>query len=283
MPNSKKELKETEEENKKVKNTKSKSKSVESKKANKKTDKKLGKKEVNKTTKKQTNKKVEKSKKDKTKEDKKHEYLMEYYDLPYKYNETVVKILVQTPKRLFVYWEVSEKDKKTYLNAFGEDFFNQTYPVLLVHNEELNYTFEVPINDFANSWYLDIKDPKTKYVVQLGRKFRNAKEIKAIPEVVQKEHIDLRNDFVYITDSNKLEAPNDHILFEKLPNQITYRNVKTGEENKKDISDIFEKLDEHYKENKLKEMYKELYGESTFEEDIIGNPSSGGLSSSGQW
>lgn len=281
MPNSKKELKETEEEKKKVKNTKS--KSVESKKANKKTDKKLGKKEVNKTTKKQTNKKVEKSKKDKTKEDKKHEYLMEYYDLPYKYNETVVKILVQTPRRLFVYWEVSEKDRETYLNAFGEDFFNQTYPVLLVHNEELNYTFEVPINDFANSWYLDIKDPKTKYVVQLGRKFRNAKEINVAHEIIEKEHIDLKNDFVYITNSNELEAPNDHILFEKMPNQITYRNVKTGEENKKDILDILDKLDENYKENKLKEIYKELYGDEISDEIMLTNPSSGVLKSSGQW
>ena len=84
-------------------------------------------------------------------------YLLEYYDLPFRYNETVVKILAQTPKRLFVYWDVADKDKQTYLNAFGESFFNDTYPVLLVHNENKNYTSEVAINDFANSWYLDIQ------------------------------------------------------------------------------------------------------------------------------
>ena len=158
------------------------------------------------------------------------EYLQEYYDLPYRYNETVVKILAQTPKRLFVYWDVSEKDKETYLNAFGEDFFEKTYPVLLVHNEEMNYTFEVPINDFANSWYLDIQDPKTKYVVQLGRKFRNIQDVRPVREIVQKENINLQNDYIHITDSNKLEVPNDHILFETIKNQVTYRNVKTGNE-----------------------------------------------------
>ena len=207
------------------------------------------------------------------------EYLQEYYDLPYRYNETVVKILAQTPKRLFVYWDVSEKDKETYLNAFGEDFFEKTYPVLLVHNEEMNYTFEVPINDFANSWYLDIQDPKTKYVVQLGRKFRNIQDVRPVREIVQKENINLQNDYIHITDSNKLEVPNDHILFETIKNQVTYRNVKTGNEYKKDISDIFEKLSKSYKEADIKEMYKELYGDE-ISRDILSNPSSGALSSS---
>ena len=207
------------------------------------------------------------------------EYLQEYYDLPYRYNETVVKILAQTPKRLFVYWDVSEKDKETYLNAFGEDFFEKTYPVLLVHNEEMNYTFEVPINDFANSWYLDIQDPKTKYVVQLGRKFRNIQDVRPVREIVQKENINLQNDYIHITDSNKLEVPNDHILFETIKNQVTYRNVKTGNEYKKDISDIFEKLSKSYKEADIKEMYKELYGDE-ISRDILSNPSSGTLSSS---
>ena len=207
------------------------------------------------------------------------EYLQEYYDLPYRYNETVVKILAQTPKRLFVYWDVSEKDKETYLNAFGEDFFEKTYPVLLVHNEEMNYTFEVPINDFANSWYLDIQDPKTKYVVQLGRKFRNIQEVRPVREIVQKENINLQNDYIHITDSNKLEVPNDHILFETIKNQVTYRNVKTGNEYKKDISDIFEKLSKSYKEVDIEEMYKELYGDE-ISRDILSNPSSGTLSSS---
>ena len=225
--------------------------------------------------KKVVNKKV--TLKEKVKKEKKPKnYLIEYYDLPYRYNETVVKILAQTPKRLFVYWDISDKDKQTYINAFGEDFFEKTYPVLLIHNEELNYTFEVPINDFANSWYLDIKDSKTKYVVQLGRKFRNVSEIKTNSEVIEKENINLKNDFIYITDSNKLEIPNDHILFEKITNQVTYRNVKDGTEINKDISKVLENLGKTYQNPKIKDIYEKLYGD----EIDLSNPSSGDIPTS---
>lgn len=208
----------------------------------------------------------------------------EYYDLPYRYDETIVTILAQTPKRLFVYWDVSDKDREKYRKAFGDDFFQKTYPVLLIHNEELNYTFEVPINDFANSWYLDIQDSKTKYVVQLGRKFRTVQDAKSFDrDVVRQEQINLQNDFIYITDSNKLEAPNDHILFENLGNQVTYRNIKNGNEYNKDINSLMSKLQNIYPDSNIKNLYKELYGNELDGEEgfNISNPSSGGMPTSG--
>ena len=295
-----KELEKIEENTKKVLKEKNSSKSKTSKKTKakkaettKKTSAASKKSDSSKTAKKEVKEKNNKLKKEtikkavrtakipakKPKKELKQEYLQEYYDLPYRYNETVVKILAQTPKRLFVYWEISEKDRETYLNAFGEDFFEKTYPVLLVHNEEMNYTFEVPINDFANSWYLDIQDPKTKYVVQLGRKFRNIQDIRPVKEIIEKENINLQNDYIEITNSNELEAPNDHVLFESLGNQVTYRNVKNGYEFNKDISSVIEKLSKNYKDADIKEIYRELYGEE-ISEDILSNPSSGSLSSS---
>ena len=47
----------------------------------------------------------------------------EYYDLPAVYNRTIVKILAQTPSSLFVYWEISEDDKKKLQEQYGEAFF----------------------------------------------------------------------------------------------------------------------------------------------------------------
>ena len=197
------------------------------------------------------------------------EFLQEYYDLPYRYNETTVTILAQTPKRLFVYWDVSDKDKEAFKRAFGEDFFEKTYPVLLVHNEELNYTFEVPINDFANSWYLDIQDPKTNYVVKLGRKFRNANQIKEINyDVVKEENINFQNDFIYITDSNKLESPNDHILFESFSNVVKYRNVKNGKEFTKDLKDLVNDMNGIYPADAVNELYMKLYKDEIAKEDF---------------
>ena len=232
------------------------------------------------TTKKATTKKTT-SKKIVEKVEEKKTYLPEYYDLPYRYNDTVVKILYQTPKRIFVYWDVSDSDRQRYINAFGEDFYEKTYPVLLVHNEEMNYTFEVRINDFANSWYIDINDSKNKYIVQLGRKFKEIQKEQIDYKVVEEEQINLQNDFVYITHSNKLEIPNDKVLFERVPEKITFKNVKTGEIVHKEIKQVLRKISKVYDNPKVEDLYKELYGEEILSEEmnIISNPSSGNSSS----
>ena len=60
------------------------------------------------------------SKKTKKEEKKDFASVLEYYDLPYRYNETVVKILAQTPKILFVYWDISDSDREKYVEKYGE-------------------------------------------------------------------------------------------------------------------------------------------------------------------
>ena len=57
---------------------------------------------------------------------------VEYYDLPYRYNQTVVKVLAQTPNTLFIYWDISDKDRKAFEEQYGENFFEKTKPVLII-------------------------------------------------------------------------------------------------------------------------------------------------------
>ena len=219
----------------------------------------------------------EKNKNQKSKEVKSPEYLLEYYDLPYRYNETIVKILAQTPKKLFVYWDISDKDRRRYLNAFGEDFFKKTYPVLLLYNEDKNYVKEIPINDFANSWYIDIDDAKTKYTVQLGRKFKEKPQIINIAKI-EEEQIVLKTDYLPFADSNKMEAPNDHVLLEKLPRFVTFRNVKTNQEIVKDMGEFKTVFGKNYN---VKEFYEEHYKEEITDGIFdMANPSSNLSSSS---
>ena len=108
--------------------------------------------------------------------------VVEYYDLPYRYNETIVKILYQSPETLFVYWDIADSDRENYIKQYGENFFNITRPVLIVHNDTMGYSFEIPINDFANSWYLHINDSKCNYRIELGRRpnYYNAEVTKEI-------------------------------------------------------------------------------------------------------
>ena len=217
--------------------------------------------------------KVQKAEKKELEAGKNQTYNIEYYDLPYRYNETVVKILAQTPKRLFVYWDISDNDRNRFTETFGENFFNDTYPVLLIHNEEKDYTFEVSINDFANSWYLDIPDPKSKYTIQLGRKFKYKNDINY--DAAHRQNIVLQNDYMPITTSNTLEVPNDHILFENLRPYVVYRNVKNYQETIIDISnlDFARRMGKIYD---VSDIYKDIYKNELGKDGLmrIINPSS---------
>lgn len=192
------------------------------------------KKTVSKTTRTSTNKKTKNS-----------VNILEYYDLPYRYNETIVKVLVQTPSILFVYWDISDEDKENFILKYGEYFFYDTKPVLVIYNETLNYSFEVDINDFANSWYLHVLDSNCTYKVELGRKPIN-------------KYAKIDN-YLYISSSNNMDAPNDHILFDSLNNNVYFRNVKTNTNSKKDISlSLFKKVGKIYD---VQNFYKTMYND----------------------
>lgn len=182
----------------------------------------------------------------------------EYYDLPYRYNETVVKILYQTPTILFVYWDISDYDRENYIKQYGENFFNNTKPVLKVYNITKDYDFEVEINDYANSWYINVNDADCEYRVELIRRTIKYEE-------------NLNTDYIYVSSSNKLEFPNDRILLDELPNKITFKNVKTNEVSVKDISTLH--LIGINKIYNVYDFYNTFYKDELYEKRIS-NPSS---------
>ena len=142
-------------------------------------------------------------------------FILEYYDLPYKYNQTVVKVLAQNPNTLFVYWEISDDDRKNLEQEYGNRFFNITKPVLIITNLTDNYSYEIDINDFANNWYIHVNDTKCKYRVELGR----------VPIEIS---LEVPIDYVPITVSNVIESPNDHVLFYSDGDKIYFKNVRTN-------------------------------------------------------
>ena len=154
------------------------SKSASAKKTTKKTTKTTAKATTKKSTstvaKKKTTKKVSSTAKKKELET---NVIAEYYDLPYRYNETIVKILYQTPNILFVYWDISDEDKNKFIEQYGENFFQSTKPILKIFNLTKNYNFEVEIDDFANSWYINVNDADCDYKVELARKPISLKQI----------------------------------------------------------------------------------------------------------
>ncbi|MCI8383939.1 MAG: DUF4912 domain-containing protein [Clostridia bacterium] len=221
------------------------------------------------TTKKTTSKKS--TSKKATTSSKKQVDIVEYYDLPYRYNQTVVKVLAQTPTNLFIYWDISDKDKKNFEKQYGDRFFETTRPILIVYNDTLNYHFEVEINDFANSWYLHVADSKCDYRIELGRR-----------PIVKTEKINV--DYIYITTSNEIESPNDRMLFDKNQKMVYFRNIKTGQQTAKELTSIsfIRNMGKIYN---IYDLYKVMYQDENIEEIFnhsnpsSGNPSSGSLSS----
>ena len=208
------------------------------------------------------------------------QFSAEYYDLPFRYNQTVVKILAQTPQNLFIYWEISDVDRESLKKQYGEYFFEITKPVLVVHNETLNYSFEVDIDDFANSWYLHVNDSNSEYKIELGRR--------PIPvnynyisnyDVNKKGPIkEIQTPYIYISSSNELDAPNDKILFNML-DKVYFRNVKTNEIIEKDIKD-FPNIYKNGKFINIYKLYQELYKEEIKNDSFnLLNPSSGNVGS----
>lgn len=231
------------------------------------------------TAKKSTTKKTTTTKKNSSKK-KVVPVVNEYYDLPFRYNQTIVRILAQTPNKLFIYWDISDEDRNNYEKKYGSDFFYNTRPYLIVTNTTMNYTFEVEINDFANSWYLNINDASCDYKVELARKFIVDSKHNASINNTAEEHLTpyFANETLTITSSNELEVPNDHILIEKLGSSVFFRNVKTNivEERSTSSLSFMKKIGNIYN---IYDLYKQMYHDELKENELSVNLSSSSSSS----
>ena len=177
---------------------------------------------------------------------------------------------------LFIYWDISDEDRNAYIQKYGQNFFNDTRPYLIITNTTMNYSFEVEINDFANSWYLHINDANCKYTIELVRKF-----ITNSVETPNENSTDTNkfepyytNQYVSITFSNQLETPNNHILFNELKDTVFFKNVKTNVVEEKNIYSLsfLQNIGKIYK---ISDFYKKIYNTDLISDEIKFNlPSS---------
>ena len=126
----------------------------------------------------------------------------EYYELPSKYNKTVVRLLVQSPTRMFVFWEVSD-DTIRQFNSHNAQY-SDSIPVLKIKNITMNYSYDMEIDPFTNNYYIEVKDPDCIYEVELGRKYKNK--------------------FIDIYTSNTAKIPRSSPMPISFAEEVIYRN-----------------------------------------------------------
>lgn len=149
----------------------------------------------------------------------------------------------------------------------------------------MDYTFEIDINDFANSWYIHVNDSNCEYVIELARRPIPV-NYNYIPQYDLEKNGPIepvKTSFIHISSSNNLSSPNDHILFNK-QDKIYFMNIKNNNVIEKNIKD-FPFINRNNKFISIYELYKDLYKEEleTNSFNLINhtflNPSSLGISS----
>lgn len=95
----------------------------------------------------------------------------EYYDLPIKYDQTLIRLLVQSPTRMYAYWEVSDDTMKNFSKDFHS--YSDCTPALKITNVSKNYSYIIPVDPFANNYYIQVEDTGCEYKIELGRTKNN--------------------------------------------------------------------------------------------------------------
>ena len=96
-------------------------------------------------------------------------------ELPSFYDQDKIILQVRDPRWLHTYWEIRGQTIQGLKSKLGDDFYQakkvlRVYDVtnILFNGSNANSFFDIQINDFANSWYVDTAGPGRAWCVDLG-------------------------------------------------------------------------------------------------------------------
>ena len=96
-------------------------------------------------------------------------------ELPSFYGQDKIILQVRDPRWLHAYWEIREETIQGLKSKLGADFYRakkvlRVYDVtnIIFNGSNANRFFDIQINDFANSWYVDTAGPGRSWCVDLG-------------------------------------------------------------------------------------------------------------------
>ncbi|MDP2927779.1 MAG: DUF4912 domain-containing protein [Candidatus Omnitrophota bacterium] len=91
------------------------------------------------------------------------------------YGQDKIILQVRDPRWLHAYWELRDETIQGLKGKLGDDFYRakkvlRVYDVtnIIFNGSNANRFFDIQINDFANSWYVDTAGPGRAWCVDLG-------------------------------------------------------------------------------------------------------------------
>lgn len=131
------------------------------------------------------------------------------YHLPEGYDDNKITLLARDPHSLYAYWEVSETRKSNFKYEFGEGLWNRSVPVLKIINVSKNTSSFIRVNDFSNSWFINVEDANSLYVAELGRFVAD-------------------QFFINLACSNYISTPSNSISSNTGASFINYKDLRSG-------------------------------------------------------
>lgn len=101
-------------------------------------------------------------------------------EIPWHYGVDRLVLMVRDPNWIFAYWEITATKQGEFSRQYGPNAWNSSRPVLRVYDvtgvEYFNGTnandfMDISINDFADSWHVEVGRPNSSFCVDLGRVF----------------------------------------------------------------------------------------------------------------
>ena len=118
-------------------------------------------------------------------------------ELPSAYGETRIVLMVRDPRWLFAYWEIAVEDRMRFgltQGGYSSSLALRVYDVtgIVFDGQNANSSFDIRINDYAVSWYIQTPQSNRLWVVDYGFYKENG-------------------NFVTVTRSNPAEAPRNGV------------------------------------------------------------------------
>jgi uncharacterized protein len=105
-------------------------------------------------------------------------------DLPSSYDQDKIILQVRDPRWVHSYWELRGQTIDGLKSKLGDDFYRakkvlRVYDVtnIMFNGSNANSFFDIQINDYANSWYIDTAGPGRSWCVDLGLMLANGRFI----------------------------------------------------------------------------------------------------------